>query len=110
MTDRPTLDATPLHAKHYADGATFVEARVLENVRLAHDTYRLRFEAPVIAAAITPGQFVMVRLAGIDDPLLGRAFALYDVSEDGAAVDVVLVHERNDIIHDDLVEELFVSL
>lgn len=95
MTDRQPLDATPLHAKHYADGASFVEARVVENVRLARDTHRLRFEAPAIAAAITPGQFVMVRIAGIDDPLLGRAFAMYDLSEDRTAVDVVyLVHGK----------------
>lgn len=95
MTDRQPLDATPLHAKHYADGASFVEAPVIENVRLARDTYRLRFEAPAIAATITPGQFVMVRLAGIDDPLLGRAFAVYDLSEDRTAVDVAyLVHGK----------------
>ncbi|CAN0368525.1 unnamed protein product, partial [Ectocarpus sp. 4 AP-2014] len=63
--------------------------------RLAQNTHRLRFEAPAIAAAITPGQFVMVRLAGIDDPLLGRAFAMYDLSEDRTAVDVVyLVHGK----------------
>lgn len=95
MTDCQALDATPLHAKHYADGAAFVAAPIVENVRLARDTYRLRFEAPAIAAAITPGQFVMVRLAGIDDPLLGRAFALYDIGNDGSTVDVVyLVHGK----------------
>jgi dihydroorotate dehydrogenase electron transfer subunit len=95
VPDCQSLDATPLHAKHYADSAVFVAAPILENVRLARDTYRLRFEAPAIAAAITPGQFVMVRLAGIDDPLLGRAFALYDTSNDRTAVDVVyLVHGK----------------
>jgi dihydroorotate dehydrogenase electron transfer subunit len=100
MTDCQSLDATPLHAKHYADGAAFVSAPIIENVQLARDTFRLRFEAPAIAAAITPGQFVMVRIAGIDDPLLGRAFALYDTSEDGTTdertrVDVVyLVHGK----------------
>jgi len=95
MTDRQPLDQTPLHAKHYADGAALVAAPIVENVRLARDTYRLRFEAPELAARITPGQFVMVRLAGIDDPLLGRAFALYDVTADRSAVDVVyLVHGK----------------
>ncbi|MEO0532020.1 MAG: dihydroorotate dehydrogenase electron transfer subunit [Planctomycetota bacterium] len=92
--DRP-LDATPLHAKHYADGAVFVDAPIIENVQLTRGTYRLRFEARTIAATITPGQFVMVRIAGIDDPLLGRAFALYDLSEDRVAVDIVyLVHGK----------------
>ncbi len=89
------LDNTPLHAKHYADGAAFVAAPIVENERLARDTYRLRFEAPAIAQRITPGQFVMVRLAGIDDPLLGRAFAVYDLLADRTAVDVVyLVHGK----------------
>lgn len=89
------LDKTPLHAKHYADGAKAIAAPIVENVRLAKDTYRLRFEAPTIAERITPGQFLMVRIAGIDDPLLGRAFAVYDVSDDRTAVDVVyLVHGK----------------
>ena len=33
---------------------------------------------PELAAAIRPGQFVMLRLPGTTDPLLGRPFALYD--------------------------------
>jgi dihydroorotate dehydrogenase electron transfer subunit len=95
MTDCQSLDATPLHAKHYADSAAFVSAPIIENVQLARDTFRLRFEAPAIAAVVTPGQFVMVRIAGIDDPLLGRAFALYDTSDDRTTVDVVyLVHGK----------------
>lgn len=55
---------------------------VLENVRIARDTYRLRLEDPLLARTIRPGQFVMVRPAveGTNDPLLGRAFALYDVA------------------------------
>jgi dihydroorotate dehydrogenase electron transfer subunit len=65
----------------------------LENVRLARDTYRVRFECPEIARKIVPGQFLMVRLAGLDDPLLGRPLALYDVVLDAAgqpaAIDVV---------------------
>jgi dihydroorotate dehydrogenase electron transfer subunit len=62
-------------------------APVLENVRLARDTYRLRFRAPALAAAIQPGQFLMLRIPGRTDPLLGRAFALYNTADD--AVDIV---------------------
>jgi dihydroorotate dehydrogenase electron transfer subunit len=59
-------------------------APVLENVAIARDTYRIRLDAPALAASIRPGQFVMVRPGpkGADDPLLGRAFALYDVVND----------------------------
>ncbi len=62
-------------------------APVVENVRLARDTFRLRFRCGPIAAAIRPGQFVMIRLPDRADPLLGRAFALYETIDD--AVDVV---------------------
>jgi dihydroorotate dehydrogenase electron transfer subunit len=91
----PALDQTPLHAAHYADSADFVRAPILQNTPVARATFRLRFAAPTIAAAIAPGQFVMVRLAGCDDPLLGRAFALYDCDQQAGWVEVVyLVHGK----------------
>jgi dihydroorotate dehydrogenase electron transfer subunit len=52
---------------------------IVENVALALDTYRIRLECPEIAGRIVPGQFLMLRLAGGNDPLLGRPLALYDV-------------------------------
>lgn len=65
---------------------------VLENVRIARNTYRIRLQSPELAGVIQPGQFVMLRLPGTTDPLLGRPFALYDtVLEQGqpVAIDVV---------------------
>lgn len=62
----------------------FVTAPVVEQVRMARDTYRIRVEAPSVARAIRPGQFVMVRLPQSSDPLLGRPFALYDTVLDSA--------------------------
>jgi dihydroorotate dehydrogenase electron transfer subunit len=53
-------------------------APVIENVQLAQATYRVRLHAPTVAERIRPGQFVMIRLPGTTDPLLGRPFALYD--------------------------------
>jgi dihydroorotate dehydrogenase electron transfer subunit len=83
----------PLHAAFYADDASQVATKIVENVRLARDTYRVRFECPSIARRITPGQFLMLRLAGCDDPLLGRPLAVYDVvldsTADAMAIDVV---------------------
>src|SRR5215212_3045879 len=67
-------------------------ARTVENVRLADRTFRIRLDCPEVAAAIRPGQFVMLRLAGASDPLLGRPFALYDTVLDGntpTGIDVV---------------------
>ena len=51
---------------------------VRENVALARQTYRIRLQTPELARAIRPGQFLMLRLPGHSDPLLGRPFALYD--------------------------------
>lgn len=62
----------------YPDRAWYGSVVVEENVCVARDTYRLRVHCPEIARQIVPGQFVMVRLAGCDDPLLGRPLALYD--------------------------------
>jgi dihydroorotate dehydrogenase electron transfer subunit len=51
---------------------------VAGNIPLARDTYRLRFSCPEIARVMAPGQFVMIRLADSNDPLLGRPMAIYD--------------------------------
>jgi dihydroorotate dehydrogenase electron transfer subunit len=66
---------------------------VTENLRLARDTYLIRLQAPELARAIRPGQFLMLRSGTGTDPLLGRPFALYDTVLDGdgqpVGVDVV---------------------
>jgi dihydroorotate dehydrogenase electron transfer subunit len=54
-----------------------------QHVAVARDTYRLRLPCPTIAAIILPGQFLMLRLPGTNDPLLGRPLALYDTYGDG---------------------------
>lgn len=72
-----------LHAAYYADRASQVRTPIVSNEPIARDTYKLRVECPEIAARITPGQFIMVRLADWNDPLIGRPFALYDVISDG---------------------------
>jgi dihydroorotate dehydrogenase electron transfer subunit len=91
MTSSATTN--PLHAAYYADRAVSVTGTILENVELARDTFRVRIAAPEIARRIVPGQFLMLRIAGYDDPLLGRPLALYDTVLDKAgqpyAVDVV---------------------
>lgn len=86
-----------LHPAHCADTAEQVTTTVLEMECLAQDTYRIRVAAPGIAAKIVPGQFVMIRLAGASDPLIGRALAMYDVFCDASGqamgIDVVFVRK-----------------
>lgn len=69
-------------------------APILANSPLARGTYRIRLHAPQLAAAIRPGQFVMLRLPGSTDPLLGRPFALYDtvLDEQGTPVGIDVVY------------------
>jgi dihydroorotate dehydrogenase electron transfer subunit len=69
-------------------------ATVVENVRMARATYRIRLAAPEIARAILPGQFVMLRFPATTDPLLSRPFALYDtaVDENGHPIGLDIVY------------------
>jgi dihydroorotate dehydrogenase electron transfer subunit len=69
---------SPLHAAYYADQAIQHAAEIVENAKIARDTFRLRFRSPEIARRLVPGQFLMLRLAGLKDPLIGRPLALYD--------------------------------
>jgi dihydroorotate dehydrogenase electron transfer subunit len=75
--------------------ASFLQtgAPVLANTRLALNTYSIRLAAPEIARIIRPGQFVMLRLPGTTDPLLGRPFAFYDT----------VIGERNEPVALDVV-------
>jgi dihydroorotate dehydrogenase electron transfer subunit len=73
------MNASCLHAPYYADGMLQCTAPILENVQLARDTFRVRLLAPEIAKRVTPGQFLMLRMTGWNDPLIGRPLAMYDV-------------------------------
>lgn len=67
---------------------------ILENVPLARNTWRLRVQWPELAEMIKPGQFVMLRLPGLNDPLLARPFALYDtvLSPEGKPLGIDIVY------------------
>jgi dihydroorotate dehydrogenase electron transfer subunit len=77
----------------FADRADQRCVSIIANDQLAKDTYRVRFSAPELAAQALPGQFFMLRIAGCNDPLIGRAFALFDRGFDPAGgaetIDVV---------------------
>ncbi len=73
-----------LDAEHYADALHQIDAPLERNDEIAESTYLIRVAAPAIAAAVVPGQFVMIRITGINDPLIGRPLAVYDVIRDQA--------------------------
>jgi dihydroorotate dehydrogenase electron transfer subunit len=60
----------------------FVSTRIEQQRSIARDTWRLTSIAPEIAKRAVPGQFLMVRIAGQTDPLIGRALAMYDMHRD----------------------------
>ena len=73
-----------------------VDARVLWNRRLSPDYNVLALEAPAIAAATRPGQFVMIRPGHGWDPLLRRPFSVFEVLRDssGAPSGVSILSKR----------------
>jgi dihydroorotate dehydrogenase electron transfer subunit len=78
-----------MHTHELWQGTVCIE----ENVEIAKAIYRLRCSCGEIARRIVPGQFLMLRLAGTNDPLLARPLAIYDVVRDaegrGAGLDIV---------------------
>ena len=95
-----------LHADYYADSMQQLDARIERNDLIGEATYLVRVAAPSIAAAAVPGQFVMIRLKGIDSPLIGRAFAVYDIIDDavGEARWIDLVYLRKGSLTQTLAE------
>ncbi len=59
------------------------KAILINNESLGNGIFRLTMEAPEIARAANPGQFVMVRVAGGFDPLLRRPFSIHKVTLKG---------------------------
>jgi dihydroorotate dehydrogenase electron transfer subunit len=72
-----------------------IEARVISNTRLSSDYNVVALEAPQIAAAVAPGQFVMVKPGRSHDPLLRRPFSVFEILEkNGRAIGVSLLSKR----------------
>lgn len=74
---------------HFADHARYCVAPLLKNDELAKDTRRLRVLAPEMASTVLPGQFFMVRDPLANDPLIGRAFAVYNCDPKEGWIEVV---------------------
>jgi dihydroorotate dehydrogenase electron transfer subunit len=67
-----------------------VQAQVLRNTHLSADYNVLILDAPAIAAAALPGQFVMVRTAPGTDPLLRRPFSVFEILRDASRAPVAI--------------------
>jgi dihydroorotate dehydrogenase electron transfer subunit len=73
-----------------------VEARVISNTRLSPDYNVIALAAPEIAAATSPGQFVMVKPGrGGSTPFLRRPFSVFEIlRSDGRVVGLTLLSKR----------------
>jgi dihydroorotate dehydrogenase electron transfer subunit len=73
-----------------------VAARVIANRPLSSDYNVLALDAPAIARAAAPGQFVMVRPGAGHDPLLRRPFSVFEILRDasGAASGISILSKH----------------
>ena len=73
-----------------------IDAAVLHNTRLSDDYSVLALDAPAIAAAARPGQFVMVKPSRGLDPLLRRPFSIFEIlrTADGSPRGITILNKR----------------
>src|SRR5687768_13134350 len=73
-----------------------VDAAVIENRRLSEHYSVLVLDAPAVAAAARPGQFVMVKPSRGTDPLLRRPFSIFEILRDasGDVTGVSILNKR----------------
>jgi dihydroorotate dehydrogenase electron transfer subunit len=73
-----------------------IDATVVANARLSRDYSVLSLAAPEVGRRTQPGQFVMVKPAGVTDPLLRRPFSVFEVlrDESGDVTGVSILNKR----------------
>ena len=76
-----------------------VDAAVIENRRLSEHYSVLVLDAPPIAAATQPGQFVMLKPTRGSDPLLRRPFSVFEVlrDADGQPAAISILNKRTGV-------------
>ena len=73
-----------------------IDATVIDNHRLSRDYSVLSLAAPEVGKRTQPGQFVMVKPAGVTDPLLRRPFSVFEVlrNSGGEVTGVSILNKR----------------
>jgi dihydroorotate dehydrogenase electron transfer subunit len=73
-----------------------IDATVMANARLSRDYSVLSLAAPEVGTRTQPGQFVMVKPAGVTDPLLRRPFSVFEVlrNEAGEVTGVSILNKK----------------
>jgi len=65
------------------------DSRVLENIRLGKDCFKLIFSAPEIVKQSQAGNFVHIQVNPFTFPLLRRAFSIHEVNRQKGSLEVV---------------------
>jgi dihydroorotate dehydrogenase electron transfer subunit len=73
-----------------------IDATVIANARLSRDYSVLSLAAPEVGTRTQPGQFVMIKPAGVTDPLLRRPFSVFEVlrRSEGDVTGVSILNKR----------------
>lgn len=69
-----------------------VKSKVVFNEKLNEDSYRMLIHSPEIALEAKPGQFLMVRVTELNDPLFRRPFSIFrrrKVEPDALGIEIV---------------------
>ena len=76
-----------------------VDAAVIENRRLSEHYSVLVLDAPAVATAARPGQFVMLKPSRGTDPLLRRPFSVFEVlrNASGEAAAISILNKRTGV-------------
>ena len=62
---------------------------VRANRKLTDTLFVLDIESPDVAASMQPGQFIHVKIPGMDDHILRRPFSVYQVDADAGTMSVL---------------------
>lgn len=71
-------------SKHFDE-----RARVLSNEQVGPRLYKIVLEAPKMAAAIEPGQFVHMQLTGMEAHILRRPFSVYRADREAGTIEII---------------------
>ncbi len=62
------------------------DCRIVENIKIAPDHFKITFTCKNISSGSKPGQFVQIRVSDSVSPLLRRPFSLHSIKKDGFEV------------------------
>lgn len=65
------------------------KARILSNEQVGPELFLMRLESPLLARGMEPGQFVHMKICGMEDHILRRPFSIYDTDPDAGTMDIL---------------------